>query len=268
MFDDLNRLGFHSETSSFSDKKTKKNIIKNIIDSYLNSNIKYDFFIKTPLDKFQVSFTLTGFGPNIYIPNKKIMYDVVDRVFKQQQKIIDYDWINNRNEKYHDTQCDRKYSCVAFIPNFNNISNINFKKLSDFIFKYNGYIKLHPLTNYYTEEFLKKRFGEDNIINKEFSGISILKNADTVGLTSTTELTILAYFLNKKIYDLDNDNYYMNGSTGSLVQIYKVIKEQKNLEYFLNTLYGGILPWKYCTEDNIKSYIDFLKDFFNKYNYA
>ena len=126
---DLNRLGFHSETISFSDKKRKKIIIKNIIDDYLDLDIKYDFFMKTPLDKFQISFTLTGFGPNIYIPNKKIMYDAVDHVFKQQQKIIDYDWINNRDEKYHDNECDTQYSCVAFIPNFNNISNINFKKI-------------------------------------------------------------------------------------------------------------------------------------------
>lgn len=259
------RIGTKKETQNFVSKYKEFFFVKDIIENFLERNILFDSFLSDMINEFDVSFTFTGFGPYIYIPNRILMYEIMDNVFDEKQAVTNFDWLSHRTEKYHDNPLNKHYNSIAFLPNFNNLQNINFSKLSKFIFEYDGYIKLHPLTHLDVSDFLYNKF-DGRIIEKEHSGISLLENTNNVGITSASELMIVAPLMKKNVLLLDNDDtYFYNDSRSSFISFYKVLLSGKNIFYYLNTMKSGIIPWSLCDEKTIIDLLNFYKNFYKNY---
>lgn len=262
LYDQCLRTGFHDINSQFKEKNKIFIFLKNILEKYTNSEVIEGCYLSKNLE-FKVYFTFTGFGPFIYLPYKNMMHDLVPFVLKQDI-YKEHDWLNERYEKYTDTEYLDIKENVAFLPNSNNLKSIDFEKLSNFIFNHNGYIKIHPLTNKKFLEFLSYKF-DNRIIDMKYTGISVLLGAKNIGITSTTELGLLANLYGKKTFDLDKDDYYLNGSTGCYVNFYTVLKQNMNLQKYLNTFLSGLIPWSYCDDEKIiYRYLNFLKEFYEK----
>lgn len=259
-YESCERIGLNKENNQYKEKYEYFLYLKNIVEKFTNEKVIFDCF-RFKDTGFKIYFTFTGFGPYIYIPYKNIVCKTIPFILKQPV-YLSHDWMSERYEKYNDSEYSNIKNSVAFLPNFNNIKSINFKKVSDFIFDYDGYIKPHPLTSTKTLDLFRYKF-DNRIIDSKYAGFSILKNASNVGITSNTELGIIAYLLNKNIFDLDTDEYYLNGSSGSYISFYKVIKEKQNLNHFLNTFLSGLIPWKYCDDEKILyRLLNFMKQFY------
>ena len=114
------------------------------------------------------------------------------------------------------------YKKVCFLPGHNALDVASVENIARLAFEDKSVVfKPHPLTNLESLKFIAIKVGGWNrVLDKNLSGIELLKNADTVYTTTTSELTIAATIIGKKVINVSN---FFNESVGVYYSISKLL---------------------------------------------
>lgn len=254
---ELWRVGTTPQTEQFDGKLLSYNKIKNTIEDYIQEDVEEDCFFTNIENKFTLAITTCGYGVHLYVPFRRFMYDLAEEIF-DYEPMYDGEW--NHLEKYYanETQ-DEHYPGIAFLPGGPKHNVIDFDKLDSFVFDFGGFIKIHPLTDGSYTRFLRDKYG-DKLIPLESGGGHYIHKTDMIGVTASTELLLYGSVEGKKIFDLNVDDYYSNGSGSTYPGFYRCFKEGRSVSDFMSTLVCGIIPWHLASE---KPFIEKLVEFYN-----
>jgi hypothetical protein len=166
--------------------------------------------------------------------HEKINSDVIDRItnsLSDKYTLLSATNINNASK-------------VVFLPGTNILDNIlDFDQVQKLVDHEGAKVKPHPLTSKFHQFILKKKFGEQNIIDSNISGFECLINADDVFCCKNSEMGLTALLLNKKMGLVDDKKYTNHTTYGS---IYSTILNSEDytskdaLHKILSSEYSGI----------------------------
>lgn len=136
--------------------------------------------------------------------------------FDVEQIIYDRLEKNKTLDKYTLTELpSKKWKHVIVLPGSNLLgSHISKEIISKLMWEYgdNIVLKPHPLTHEHDVTQMGKDFGRHRVISANISGWEVIKNADTVYTTSSTELAMYACLFGKKVKSIGNIFFERTGS--------------------------------------------------------
>lgn len=139
---------------------------------------------------------------------------------------------------------NQKAKKIVFLPGTNAFDRVSKEKIDELFF-YNKdiYLKPHPLTHPNLLKTLIGVFGENRILHPKSSGITYLRNADEVWVTTCTELAVYAIALGKRIHDITNFHTRASGLVFPILETIFRYADSPNvvLDALLNVPYTGIL---------------------------
>lgn len=171
-------------------------------------------------------------------------------------------------DKYNLSEVDEKDSSelknLCILPGTNMLDVASKEQLFKLANTFEDvYFKPHPLTSDDAIKEITKFVGKSKILEKNLSGMALLKSAKCVYSTTASELTIAATILGKKVIDISNPMFENNGAYYNLIRtIYNntssVVVARQRLANIINCKYSGVLfPWHTDIEKTrISSFID------------
>lgn len=104
--------------------------------------------------------------------------------------------------------------------------------------------KPHPISSDNYVEHVERWLGAERVFPRDMSGMALLKQAATVGFTTTGEMGLFAMVLGKPVVDFSSPQYEMAGRYYSL---YRAIRESEEdpqtvINRLLNCPFSGIVP--------------------------
>lgn len=252
----LTRTGLSKESDAYN-KKAK--IIKKIEYICLSKKIKFVFDVTWKFydHKFFISATGTNYGIYITYPNNRFEYYIFENFIKNKksEKKLDIDLKNEINISKYNEESKYKFNDtingIAVLPNQNRIKNLDFNKLNNFIDNNKkNYIKIHPVISPNFVDFLRKKYGNERLVESHYRLEDIMMNCNEVAITSNTESIIPASLYNKKIYYLASDNLNNNGTESTYPLFYLCVNNDISIQTVFETDLTGLIPWSLVENDN------------------
>jgi hypothetical protein len=185
------------------------------------------------------------------VPNEAMNTELLNTILLNNHEETDLVTVaritNSLSDKYNlvtppDTEF---YERVVFLPGTNILEDIlDFDYVKKLVDNEGAKVKPHPLTTRFHQFILKKKFGEQNILNNSVSGFSYLWRANVVFCCKNSEMGLTALLLNKRICLVDNPAYDNHTTYGS---IYDAILKTPHygsvqaLAKILSSEYSGII---------------------------
>ena len=146
------------------------------------------------------------------------------------------------NDKYRLRPANNLPDFVVFMAGTNIWNKITNKKRLHNAVNQGAKLKLHPLTAAPMRAYLKKEYGEENLIDPKTSGHELLKNASIVGTFTNSEMGLCALAQGKTVY-LFNDqrNQYTYSAIYNAVSP-GGIPSAERLKRILSCKSSGLVP--------------------------
>ena len=157
-----------------------------------------------------------------------------------------------------------KHKFVIFLPGTNIFNKVVDMQKVERAVSQGAKLKLHPISANGLKSFLKRRVGEENIIDKKISGHDLLDNADIVGCCTNSEMGLAALFKGKSLYIFDKDD-----TIRTYKPIYDAIKVEngysvKKLKSILSCPFSGLVPYNSDNpQKKIDSFFEYCSEFTN-----
>lgn len=167
--------------------------------------IKIEYDLSMPDSPEILTYTeIFGKTGSLYVkPGEyKSAYDLIKKAYEngvpdlRVRDII----LSVSSDKYNLWDPLKKYTKVVFPAGSNILKESNDWALIVRAMVEGAYIKPHPLTKMDDIEFFKTFFPEHRIIPKRVAGYKVLKNAEVIYTSGTSELGLYAILMDKRVY--------------------------------------------------------------------
>jgi len=248
-------------------KRSKRNdwgkSIEELIRHFAPFPISYDVDCTQSLNFSEFSYTEILGGMYINTQNTDTNCRIIESASKEKTKI---DHIANIKkisaDKYDLVSIDKNYDYpkkIGFMVGHNMFDMVSRENVARIAFENDDFkLKLHPLTNQNYAGKIASTIGWNKIIQNDVSGVALLKNAESVYTTTSSELGLMAVAYDK---DIHNITAFFNESIGVYYPISKLLftAERNRRKTILNNIidckYSGILfPWMTDVEERINAY--------------
>lgn len=113
----------------------------------------------------------------------------------------------------------KTYNKVVSLPGSNSLHLIDQSKLQSLMQDDEWVIKLHPVTGDDMIRALASIYGYHRLLDAKMSGVELLKGSKEVATLATSELFILARFLDKPVIDLTRFDKYWLAAYSSITRL-------------------------------------------------
>lgn len=133
-------------------------------------------------------------------------------------------------DKYELKGYNGRHKKVIFLAGSNSHNMIDQGKLQQLMLSDPEWvIKLHPVTNDQTIRDLAGLYGYDRLIDKTYSGFALLKHAEEIATMQTSEIYILARYLDKPVTDLTRYDRAWLGAYHHICRLFTNTSKDKEL---------------------------------------
>ena len=146
---------------------------------------------------------------------------------------------------------------VVILPGSNLLSYLNKEKIA-LLVQQGAFVKPHPITQRVDIFNMEQMFG-NKLLPKLESGWSVIKAAEEVYCTLSTELGLYASLQGKKVHLI---RYADSMRVGTYFALYKYLPNLKNL---LSTPKSGIITLDDDYEQQVDAYFEFYLDCYSEY---
>lgn len=154
---------------------------------------------------------------------------------------------------------DGTFDKVVILPGSNLLPFIDLPKVKKIV-ESGAMVKPHPITQRADMYNMKTFFGVDNVIPKLESGWSVIKAANEIHCTLSTELGLYAALRGKKIKLI---RYSDSMRVGTYYVLYKYLPNLKNL---LSTHLSGVITLDDDYEKQVDEYFDYYLRCYSEYS--
>lgn len=251
---DHDRIGPNKRNSKLSNYKS----IETLMDHFTPLTMSFDISPHHPPYFNEFTYVDVLDGITIFTQSAEINARVTaiasrnktDKVFPLDEVI----------DKYELKTPEKKYRKVIFLPALSAFRMIDLSRLQKLMYEdKEWYIKLHPVSE---EEFIRtlaNMFGYHRLIDGSESGVEILKRADIVAASDTSELLILARFLNKPIINLTS---YINGWQAAYHSIGRLLNNDEDDIVKLNNIFmsssSGHIRVNYHQDEQVQLLVNYF----------
>ncbi|WP_162166700.1 hypothetical protein [Campylobacter fetus] len=168
-------------------------------------------------------------------------------------------------DKYKSAElCGNKISSVCFLSGSNALKRtISISELIKWVhYDENMLIKPHPLTDEKDLNELGVLLGKNRVLKPEISAFDLLKNANRIYSTSSSELGLYAALMGKEVVDITN---FVNADETAYAPLYRFINYpyNKDLSALISVLSSHLSGVFFYDDENLE---EKLKEYFKALN--
>ncbi|WP_163226442.1 hypothetical protein [Campylobacter fetus] len=168
-------------------------------------------------------------------------------------------------DKYKSAElCGNKISSVCFLSGSNTLKRtISINELIKWVhYDENMLIKPHPLTDEKDLNELGVLLGKNRVLKPEISAFDLLKNANRVYSTSSSEIGLYAALMGKEVVDITN---FINADETAYAPLYRFINYpyNKDLSALISVLSSPLSGVFFHNDDSLETK---LKEYFKALN--
>lgn len=166
---------------------------------------------------------------------------------------------NTSTDKYKLRKARVKHDFVLFLAGANILNKaVDWDKIEACVSK-GAKIKCHPLSSRDLVALLHKRYGRDNVLDKNLSGYDLLETASQIGCAENSEMGLIGIAKGKTLHDIGCGNTQLTYSA-----IYTAVRNSSHTQIhallrILSTKWSGLIP---AHTQNPQEYVD---NFFAEY---
>ena len=235
------------------------------------TNLEYDIWYDFPKDPKIHGYVYTDamskfiyMKPASFQHATRVMIASAKEVVTEEGDMLFKELAIKSLDKYRLRRTKKRHEYVIFLPGTNIIYDIvDWKRVQKELDK-GAYLKCHPLTSAFVFADLKKKF-KDRIIDKKLSGHAILKQTETVGTFSNSEMGLIALAQGSKVKLFDKPKTSPRTYTPIYCALWKGdVKNEASpldLKRILSSEYSGLVSYLiHNPEERINNFFNYFKD--------